>query len=257
MNPYPQRAGNAFGIRAGSGQAAADPTKNATNSQQADPGGNFTNTNISPNPAPSGSASGNAGGPNTVLVTPQNASLYGFDRIGSTINTDTGGLMNPFRGPADGLGAGRDLRNRIVQNNALGVPQTPYQPPAQPAPTTTGTSTTTPANPYVPPPAAPATTTPGTTTSTTAPNGTQWAFTGPGILNNGQAVNTGSSPSGTGSTMSTPNVETQGSNSQPPPAVTVPTNGGSSYQMPTVQAAQTPRNSVLNAMMRRYDPRGW
>ena len=301
MNPYPQRAGNAFGIRPGSGQAAADATKNATNSQQLDPGGNFTNTNIDPS-----GTSPQAATPNTVLVTPQNAGTYGFDRIGSTINTDTGGIVNPFSGPADGQGGNRAARNAIVQGRAAAA-NTPIargysdimsdpanvqwnqrmlsdplfardQMSSQWA--TQGKGDSVPGGPVtgtgpmgtstVPPPTTPygpnttgigSVANPATpsTTSTGSPTGSGLAFIAPGILANGQAVNTGaagsSGGSSSGSQMSTPNVETQGSNSQPPPTVTMPTN--SAYQMPTVQAAQTPRNNVLNAMMRRFDPRGW
>lgn len=48
-----------------------------------------------------------------VLVTPENAALWGFDRIGQTINTDTGGIVNPFEGPADGF-TGRASRNAAI-----------------------------------------------------------------------------------------------------------------------------------------------
>ena len=55
-----------------------------------------------------------------VQVTPENAALWGFDRIGQTINTDTGGIVNPFEGPADGFN--RDARNTVVQQRATATP---------------------------------------------------------------------------------------------------------------------------------------
>ena len=55
-----------------------------------------------------------------VKVTPENAALWGFDRIGQTINTDTGGIVNPFEGPADGFN--RDARNTVVQQRATATP---------------------------------------------------------------------------------------------------------------------------------------
>ena len=290
MNPYPQPKSGT--------QSPAGTT------QQMAPGGNFTNTNIDPS-----GTSPQAATPNTVLVTPQNAGTYGFDRIGSTINTDTGGIVNPFSGPADGQGGNRAARNAIVQGRAaaantpiargysdimsdpanvqwnqrmLSDPQfasaqmanqwaTQGRGDSLPGGAVTGTGPM--GTSTVPPPTTPygpnttgigSVASPATpsTTSTGSPTGTQLAFTAPGTLYNGGKWNSATSSfdsgtsNGTGSQMSTPNVETQGSNSQPPPTVTMPTNSAS-YRMPTVQAAQTPRNSVLNAMTRRYDPRGW
>lgn len=57
--------------------------------------------------------------PNTVTVTPENAATYGFDKIGATINTETGGIVDPFSGPADGLGG------RVARNNGNGGPVAP------------------------------------------------------------------------------------------------------------------------------------
>ena len=55
-----------------------------------------------------------------VQVTPENAALWGFDRIGQTINTETGGIVNPFEGAADGFN--RDARNTEVQRRATATP---------------------------------------------------------------------------------------------------------------------------------------
>ena len=60
------------------------------------------------------------GSPRTVVVTPENAPIYGFDKIGATINLDTGGIVDPFTGPADGFN--RDARNTAVQQRALSNP---------------------------------------------------------------------------------------------------------------------------------------
>lgn len=57
---------------------------------------------------------------NTVVVTPENAATYGFDKLGATINTDTGGIVDPFSGAADGFN--RDARNTAIQTRALQNP---------------------------------------------------------------------------------------------------------------------------------------
>ena len=276
MNPYPQRAGHAFGFRAGSGQAAAGATKNAGNSQQLDPGGNFTNTTLGPPVKPAGSAGGYAPVSNPAAFgadgqggnrAARNNAIQGRAAAANTpiargyadIMSDPANVQWNQRMLSDPLFARDQMSSQwATQGKGDSVPGGPVTgtgpmgtstvpPPTTPyGPNTTGIGSV--ANPSTP-----------STTSTGSPTGSGLAFIAPGILANGQAVNTGaagsSGSSSSGSQMSTPNVETQGSNSQPPPTVTMPTN--SAYQMPTVQAAQTPRNNVLNAMMRRFDPRGW
>lgn len=54
-----------------------------------------------------------------ITVTPENAATYGFDKIGAQINPETGGIVNPFDGPADGLGG------RAPRNNGNGGPVAP------------------------------------------------------------------------------------------------------------------------------------
>ena len=68
------------------------------------------------------------GGPSnapTVRVTPENAHLYGFDKIGATLNTETMGIVDPWRDPADGLGGRVPRDNRVGGTTPVGtVPQT-------------------------------------------------------------------------------------------------------------------------------------
>jgi len=310
MNPYPQRAGNAFGIRPNSspatGTTATPPAGGLTDpgpiagvggydkfgnwnaeGGNYDSGGNWTNTNPAVQ-APSGvnvaSPSGGASGA-TSYPSVSNPAAFGADGQGgnraarnnaiqgraaaantpiargySDIMSDPANVQWNQRMLSDPLFARDQMSSQwATQGKGDSVPGGPVT-GTGPMGTSTVPSPTNPYGPYstgvgsVANPATPS------TTSTGSPTGSGLAFIAPGILANGQAVNTGaagsSGGSSSGSQMSTPNVETQGSNSQPPPTVTMPTNSAS-YQMPTVQAAQTPRNNVLNAMMRRFDPRGW
>lgn len=57
-----------------------------------------------------------------ITVTPENAATYGFDKIGAQINPETGGIVNPFSGPADGLGG------RTPRNNGNAVQRLPVAP---------------------------------------------------------------------------------------------------------------------------------
>lgn len=57
-----------------------------------------------------------------ITVTPENAATYGFDKIGAQINPETGGIVNPFEGPADGLGG------RAPRNNGNAVQRLPVAP---------------------------------------------------------------------------------------------------------------------------------
>lgn len=306
MNPYPQRAGNAFGIRAGSGQATG-ATANPPAGGLTDPGpiagvGGYDKFGNWNGEGGNYDASGNWSNTNPAVQSPSGVATA------APATTSYPSVSNPAAFGADGQGGNRAARNNAIQGRAAAA-NTPIargysdimsdpanvqwnqrmlsdplfardQMASQWA--TQGKGDSVPGGPVtgtgpmgtstVPPPTTPygpnttgigSVASPATpsTTSTGSPTGTQLAFTAPGTLYNGGKWNSATSSfdsgtsNGTGSQMSTPNVETQGSNSQPPPTVTMPTN--SAYQMPTVQAAQTPRNSVLNAMMRRYDPRGW
>lgn len=108
MNPYPASRGSAFGIRPASGSSSSAAAGSPENPLT--PGG------------PQGPQEVPAAAPRTVQVTPENAATYGFDRIGSTINLDTGGIVNPFSGPADGQGGNRAARNAEVQARAVQTP---------------------------------------------------------------------------------------------------------------------------------------
>lgn len=65
---------------------------------------------------------GQGSSPGTVTVTPENAATYGFDKIGATINTETGGIVDPFSAPADGLGG------RAPRDNGSAVQRLPVAP---------------------------------------------------------------------------------------------------------------------------------
>lgn len=65
---------------------------------------------------------GQGSSPGTITVTPENAATYGFDKIGATINTETGGIVDPFSAPADGLGG------RAPRDNGSAVQRLPVAP---------------------------------------------------------------------------------------------------------------------------------
>lgn len=289
MNPYQQRPGNAFGIRQNNNSGGEFGAGR-------DSYGNPIGTNYPTTATPLGGAQPSSSPANTVTVTPQNAATYGFDKIGSTINTDTGGIVNPFQGPADGLGGNRDARNQTVQNRALltpnpvsaGYSQIMSNPQARAFNDRLlndpvfamnnrnfGALHPNQTNPYgdgftassftgntgtAPPPTNPygpsGTGMGGTTNTTATPS-----------VSGGSAIPTRTSGSGTQTgNAASPNVDPNSggaplaTTNPAPPEYSMPTQPNSGYTPPAVPAAQyanTGRGGLVNAMLRRYDQRYW
>ena len=228
------------------------------------------------------------GSPRTVVVTPENASIYGFDKLGATINLDTGGIVDPFSGPADGFN--RDARNTAIQQRALANPNPVFpgysQIMSDPAARAfnerllgdpqfawdnlqTGFGRQVDGNNPFYSPAVPATTTnpitrPGTTTGTTTTTPTS---SGVNPFSNtrpsGQATTTTTTatpPSGEAQ-ASAPKVDTMGGSFGTTPAPMGNTFTTTSAFQPVQTRSSSEyapgRQNVTNAMMRRFNANNW
>lgn len=224
------------------------------------------------------------GSPRTVVVTPENASIYGFDKLGATINLDTGGIVDPFSGPADGFT--RDARNTAIQQRALSNPNPVFpgysQIMSDPANRSfnerllgdpqfawdnlqTGFGRQVDGNNPFYSPAAPSSgtnplTRPGSTTGTTT--------TAPTSSGVNPFSNTRTTPQATSSTTTTPG-ETQlsapkaemggsfGTTPAPMGNVFTTTNDFQPVQTRSSSEYAPGRQNVTNAMMRRFNANNW
>lgn len=215
--------------------------------------------------------------PNLVTITRENAPLYGWDHLGATINTDTGGIVNPFRPAADGY-------DNTPRFNGYQIPQTPYTateaattavrnnlaPPVIPNPlygstpsgntgstnpifstrgggynpTTTGAPSTG-GQPYNP------------TTTTGAPATGGQPVTGSPITTTKPVTTT--VPANATTTTTTNPTGTGGETVNTTPASTTPaTSSGAYFSMPKASSVQNPsRSGVTSALMKRYNPTFW